>query len=268
MCIAAFVWQAHPRYPLLLLHNRDEYHNRPTKALAWWDVDGCEILGGRDEVAGGTWMACSRQGRVVFLTNVLELHHLHQANTRGELPLLFFKSTKSPMEFAHQLAADAHRYNGFNLIVADIPSKSMVFISNRPMGEPIAIQQVSPGLHVLSNAKLDSPWPKAQRLGKSFKQVLNKYGKNEVMVKEMVEKLTKDKVKADKSKLPGICALDWEFNHSSIFVEMDTPRGLCGTRSSAALIIGAGGEVSFYDKYLDEGVWFERTIDYHLHKLK
>ncbi|KAK8648863.1 hypothetical protein V6N13_129605 [Hibiscus sabdariffa] len=130
----------------------------------------------------------------------------------------------------------------------------MVYISNRPIGEPLTIQQVSPGLHVLSNAKLDSPWPKAKRLGKRFKQVLNKYGKNEVLVKEMVEKLMKDKVKADKGKLPGICALDWEFNHSSIFVEMDTPRGLCGTRSSAALMIGVGGEVSFCDKYLDEGV--------------
>ena len=53
--------------------------------------------------------------------------------------------------------------------------------------------------------------------------MLNKYGKNEVTVKEMVEKLMKDKVKADKSKLPGICALDWEFSLSPVFVEVDTP---------------------------------------------
>lgn len=53
--------------------------------------------------------------------------------------------------------------------------------------------------------------------------MLNKYGKNEVNMKEMVEKLMKDKVKADKNKLPGICALDWEFNLSSIFVQVDTP---------------------------------------------
>ncbi|KAE8662579.1 pentatricopeptide repeat-containing protein [Hibiscus syriacus] len=264
MCIGAFIWQAHPLYPLLLIQNRDEYRNRPTKALAWWDVDGVEILGGRDEVGGGTWLACTRQGRVAFLTNVLELHpHPHpDAKTRGDLPLLFLESTKSPMEFAHELAPDAHRYNGFNLIVADIPSKSMVYISNRPMGEPVAIQQVSPGLHVLSNAKLDSPWPKAQRLGKGFKQMLNQYGKNQVMVKEMVEKLLKDKVKADKSKLPGICDLDWEFSLSSVFVEVDTPLGMYGTRSTAALAIRAGGQVSFYENCLEEGVWFERTINY------
>ncbi|TYH30692.1 hypothetical protein ES288_A01G115000v1 [Gossypium darwinii] len=266
MCIAAFIWQAHPLYPLLLLQNRDEYHNRPTKPVAWWDVDGCEILGGRDEVAGGTWLACSRQGRVACLTNVLELHHLPKAKTRGDLPILFLKSTKSPMEFAQQLITDAHQYKGFNLILADIPSKSMVYASNRPKGDDINIQQVSPGLHVLSNANLDSPCPKALRLRKSFKQMLNKYGNNEVMVKEMVEKLMEDKVKADKSKLPGICALEWEFELSSIFVETDTPLGLCGTRSTIALTISAGEEVGFYEKYLEKGVWFEKTINYHIHK--
>ncbi|OMO54555.1 hypothetical protein COLO4_36415 [Corchorus olitorius] len=239
---------------------------KPTKAVAWWDDH--EILGGRDEVAGGTWSACSRQGRVAFLTNVLELHTLPDAKSRGGLPVLFLESTKSPMEFAEELVKEAHKYNGFNLILADIPSKSMVYVSNRPKGEPISIQLVSPGLHILSNAKLDSPWHKAQRLGESFKQMLTRYGKNEVPIKEMVEKLMKDKVKADKSKLPGIRALDWEYNLSSVFVEVETPLGLYGTRSTAALTICPGGEVSFYDKYLENSVWKERTINYHIQKLK
>lgn len=124
MCIAAFLWQAHPLYPLFLLQNRDEYHNRQakyiyinfyekyshlihfihlffflilgfwkwraTKEVAWWE-DG-EILGGRDEVAGGTWLGCSRAGRVALLTNVLELHSLPEARTRGDLPLLFLQA--------------------------------------------------------------------------------------------------------------------------------------------------------------------------------
>lgn len=57
--------------------------------MAWWN-DG-EILGGRDEVAGGTWLACSRNGRVAFLTNVLELHTLPEAKSRGDLPVLFLE---------------------------------------------------------------------------------------------------------------------------------------------------------------------------------
>ncbi|KAL4650405.1 hypothetical protein ACB092_01G085700 [Castanea dentata] len=202
MCIAAFAWQAHPLYPFLLLQNRDEYHNRPTEPLAWWE--GCEILGGRDEVAGGTWLACSRGGRVAFITNVLELHALPEAKSRGDLPVLFLESTKTPKEFAAELIKEAHQYNGFNLIVADISSKTMFYVSNRPKGEPTLMQEVSPGIHVLSNAKLDSPWHK----------------------------------------------------------------GPYGTRSTAALTIKASGEVSFYEMHLDKDTWKEKTVNYHIQRLK
>lgn len=116
MCIAVFMWQAHPLYPFLLLLNRDEYHNRqvpqkiiknrkyvetieiyfvvfvrPTKPVGWWE--GGEMLGGKDEVAGGTWLACSKHGRVGFLTNVLELHTLPEAKSRGDLVIRFLEVT-------------------------------------------------------------------------------------------------------------------------------------------------------------------------------
>ncbi|XP_060961595.1 uncharacterized protein LOC133031865 isoform X1 [Cannabis sativa] len=306
MCIAVFVWQAHPLYPLIIFQNRDEYHNRETKPLGWWeDCENGGILGGRDEVAGGTWMACSKQGRVALLTNVLELHSLPEARTRGDLPLLFLQSNKSPKEFAEELVKEAHQYNGFNLILADISSSSsnsMVYISNRPKGEPILVQEVPPGIHVISNAKLNSPWHKAQRLELRFKEELTKYHESEIPVKEMVEKLMRDKVKADKSELPGICALDWEFNLSSIFVEVDTPlvsidsfihykfkkvvfiyalklvsmtwdfclylQGRYGTRSTAALTAKTNGEVTFYETYLDKDMWKEQTVSYQIQKLQ
>ncbi|MED6132886.1 hypothetical protein PIB30_022965 [Stylosanthes scabra] len=266
MCIALFLWQAHPLYPFLLFNNRDEYHNRPTKEVSWWE--GSDILGGRDEIAGGTWMGCSRQGRIAFLTNVLELHTLPEAKSRGDLPLLFLKSNKSPKEFAESLKREAHYYNGFNLIVIDMKSKSMVYISNRPKGQPITIEEVSPGLHVLSNAKLDTPWHKTQRLEQSFKEEFAKYGKGELPVKEMIQKLMKDKVKADESCLPHICSLDWELNLSSIFVEIQTPLGVYGTRSSAALVIRSSGEANFFEEYLDDGIWKEHVIDFYIPKLK
>lgn len=55
---------------------------------------------------------------------------------------------------------EVHLYNGFNLIIADFPSESMVYMTNRPNGESAYVSEVSPGIHVLSNASLDSPWPK------------------------------------------------------------------------------------------------------------
>lgn len=58
---------------------------------------------------------------------------------------------------------------------------------------------------------------------------LDRYGEGEIYVKEMVERLMKDTVKADKGKLPNICSLDWEFNLSSIFVQVDTPLVSCSS---------------------------------------
>lgn len=267
MCIAVFIWQAHPKYPFLLLLNRDEYHNRPTKAVGWWE--GGEILGGRDEVGGGTWLACSREGRVAFLTNVLELHTLPEAKTRGDLPVRFLQSRKSPKEFAKELVKEGHEYNGFNLIMADIETKSMVYISNRPKGEPISINEVSPGIHVLSNAKLDSAWPKSQRLKMNFKKMVNVRGESDEELfsyKEMVEKLMRDTTKPDETQLPHICSLDWEFSLSSIFVEVDTPLGHYGTRSTAVVRIEEIGQVNFYEVSLENGKWKEKKVNYQIKK--
>ncbi|KAH6834915.1 transport/golgi organization-like protein [Perilla frutescens var. hirtella] len=238
---------------------------KATKPMGWWD--GGEIVGGKDEVGGGTWLAASKQGRLAFLTNVLELHTLPEAKTRGDLVIRFLESKKSPKAFGAELGKEANEYNGFNLIVADLVTKSMVYISNRPKGEPLSIEAVPSGIHVLSNAMLDSPWPKAERLETTFKLQLDRYGGGEIPVKELVEKLMRDTHRADENNLPNICPRDWELNLSSIFVEVDTPLGKYGTRSTAALTVRASGEASFYEIYLQGDEWKHHTLNYYIQKL-
>uniref|UniRef100_A0A453CMG5 Transport and Golgi organization 2-like protein n=1 Tax=Aegilops tauschii subsp. strangulata TaxID=200361 RepID=A0A453CMG5_AEGTS len=94
MCIAAWTWQAHPAYGLLLLFNRDEYHSRPTRPAQWWAAageEGEEILGGRDELGGGTWLGCTKGGKLAFLTNVREPSPRDGARSRGELPVRYLQ---------------------------------------------------------------------------------------------------------------------------------------------------------------------------------
>ena len=54
MCLIAFALAADPRYPLILVGNRDEFHDRPAQTRQWWN-DAPDIAGGRDLQAGGTW---------------------------------------------------------------------------------------------------------------------------------------------------------------------------------------------------------------------
>ncbi|XP_010918279.2 uncharacterized protein [Elaeis guineensis] len=242
-------------------------NDRPTKPVGWWGEGHQKILGGRDELGGGTWLGCTKNGRLAFLTSVSEPDSLPGARTRGELPLRFLKSTKSPLEFAEDIVREANQYDGFNLICSDLCSKTMVCISNRPKDEPVSIKVVSPGLHVLSNATLDTPWPKAQRLARNFSELLKRHGEEEIPEKEMVEELMGDTVKADKDKLPNTgCDSEWEFGFSSIFVDLDTKLGRCGTRSMAAVSVKTNGEVNFYEKYLESSLWKEHNFQYCIEK--
>ncbi|XP_023746668.1 uncharacterized protein LOC111894802 [Lactuca sativa] len=265
MCISVFLWQAHPLYPFLLLLNRDEYHIRPTEPLHWWE--GGKILGGRDVTAGGTWLASSGEGRVAFVTNVRELNSISTAKSRGDLPIRFLQSKKNTMEFAEEIAKEADEYNGFNLIIADLLSMNMVYVTNRLKRDKCYVTSVSPGVHVLSNASLDTPWPKAQRLEHGFKDVLNEYGEGEIPITELIDKLMRNTVKDDISMLPGIYGPEFEYELSSVFVNPVSPKDY-GTRSTSALAVKASGEVLFYERHLENGLWKENTETYMIEKMK
>ena len=49
MCLIAFAWRLHHRYPLALIANRDEFHLRPS-AAAGFDPEAAVVYGGRDLV--------------------------------------------------------------------------------------------------------------------------------------------------------------------------------------------------------------------------
>ena len=66
MCVAAIAWLAHPRWQMVAIGNRDEFHGRPTAPLAAW---GNGIAAGRDLEAGGTWLGVST-GRFGLVTNL------------------------------------------------------------------------------------------------------------------------------------------------------------------------------------------------------
>ncbi|CAN8269982.1 unnamed protein product [Cochlearia groenlandica] len=260
MCITVFMWQSSPLYPFLLFLNRDEYLDRETEALRWWE-DG-ETVGGRDLVGGGTWLGCNRHGRIALLTNFRETSSLKDAKSRGDLTLRFLHSRKSPSEFAEEIEEEMALFNGFNLVIADVFSKSMVYITNRPShGGDKLVTQVSPGIHVLSNANLDSPWPKCLRLRDCFKHLLTEYKEgDEFPVKRMVDEVMTNTIKDQESELPHVLTPEIEYHNSSIFIDATHRGRRYGTRSISAISIKSHGEACFYEKHLEQGdCWKEQT---------
>ena len=69
VCLLVFAWQTEPDYPLVVAANRDERLDRPAHTLCVLQEERPRILGGRDELAGGTWLAVNQHGVVAGLTN-------------------------------------------------------------------------------------------------------------------------------------------------------------------------------------------------------
>lgn len=162
MCLIAIAWKTDNRWPLILAGNRDEFHARPTDPAGSWH-GAPDIIGGRDLTAGGSWLGVNAAGRFAAVTNYRErLDPPADARSRGQLVGDFLRGDATPQAYLAAIAADADRYAGFSLFVGDCDS--LGFYSNRG-GEP---RTLDPGIYVLSNAALDAPWPKSERLREQF----------------------------------------------------------------------------------------------------
>jgi uncharacterized protein with NRDE domain len=161
MCLLIFAHQVSPDYPLLVAANRDEFHSRPTAVSDFWP-DQPQLLAGRDLLQGGTWMGVTRGGRFAAVTNYRDPARTAAApRSRGELPRDFLAGSQAPEVFLNDVASRAQDYAGFNLLVGD--RNSLWYFTN---SDNTGSQRLRAGVYGLSNAGLDTPWPKIE-LGKS-----------------------------------------------------------------------------------------------------
>lgn len=156
MCLAVFALGAHPRYRLVVAANRDEFHARPAAAAHWWRTrHGTLLLGGRDLEAGGAWLAVNATGRWAFVTNVREPgRHDPRAPSRGQLVPALLADPSDAVTAMREVLAGARTWNGFNAVAGD--ADAAAFGSNRQAG----VVALDGGVHGVSNATLDTPWPK------------------------------------------------------------------------------------------------------------
>lgn len=158
MCLILVAWQAHARWPLVVAANRDERHDRPTDAAGWWP-DATQLCAGRDGTAGGTWLGMTADGRFAALTNHRDLRRSLPASapSRGALVRDFLLGTQSAGAYLADVATRAGAYAPFNLLAGDHATLACLS-STAPPGQ--ALQVLGPGVYGLSNAVLDTPWPK------------------------------------------------------------------------------------------------------------
>ncbi len=166
MCLLAFAWRPGQPQPLLVLANRDEFYARPSQALSEWP-DNPGLFAGRDLQAGGTWLGVDRRGRFAALTNIRDPRQPPGQHSRGALPRDFLQGELSITDYLARLQAQLPRYAGFNLLLGD--GQQLCHLNARSGQARV----LAPGLYALSNADLDSPWPKLLRLRQGLAEHLD-----------------------------------------------------------------------------------------------
>ena len=176
MCLLAIAIGSSARWPLVIASNRDEFRDRLTLPLAVWTTPRDNtLLSGRDLRAGGTWMGSTPSGRIALLTNVREPDAATAALSRGDLPVRWLEGQMDAADFL--ATTGALSYGGCNVVLGDFLRGEWTWASNR--GELLAgaapvsshltasgwqTMSLKPGIYGLSNALLDTPWPKTEGL--------------------------------------------------------------------------------------------------------
>lgn len=218
MCLISFNWGDHPGYQLILVGNRDEFFDRPSSSLHVWPGG---FYGGKDLKGGGTWMGFHPNGRFAALTNYRN-SKAPEANpiSRGHLVKDFLESREKPFEYLHKIQKKMHEYEGFNLLVAQ--GSQMAYLSNARSEAEV----VSPGIHGISNAFLDTPWPKVEQAKKELQE---RIANNELDEGSLLRLLQSKSYAPDKSLPDTGVSLDMERILSAQFIQMGQEYGTVNT---------------------------------------
>ncbi|MGY4829237.1 NRDE family protein [Sphaerotilaceae bacterium SBD11-9] len=231
MCLVALALDQSRRFPLVLATNRDEFFKRPAARLGWWSPGPGlpDILGGRDLEAGGTWLGLTTQGRLALITNVRDPSHKDTtAPSRGTIVPRWLAGDLTPDRFWMHTALSGH--NGFNLIAADFQRGECFWASNHN-ANPLRLER---GLYGLSNASLDTPWPKVVALKDEMRDAIDSSESVEVLTSRLFEALG-DRTQAPDELLPSTgISRELEKTLSPAFIR--TPDQGYGTRCSTLIV--------------------------------
>ncbi|GAB5410028.1 MAG: NRDE family protein [Balneolaceae bacterium] len=240
MCLITFAYKAHPIYKLILASNRDEFYERPTrKAQFWKEEKHPELLAGKDLEAGGTWMGINKRGKWGALTNYRDPSSIRpNPPSRGELVLNYLQNRTLPKDELLKLDKNSDSLNGFNLLLGD--TKGVFHYSNVNK----IITEIKPGIHGVSNALLDTSWPKLDQAKEDLSRVIE----HKNIEFEKLFELLKKEDKPPENELPNTgIPKEWEKAVSSVFIKTES----YGTRCSTLLLIDNYGKVTFIERRYD-----------------
>jgi uncharacterized protein with NRDE domain len=253
MCLILFSYKKHPRYKLIVAANRDEFYARPTAPADYWS-DHPEVMAGRDMEALGTWMGINKKsGDLAMLTNYRDLANLKSvAPSRGALVSDFLIHDGFAEEYYDVLESSLPEYNGFNLVLGNPDSLS--YFSSEFKG----LKPLAPGVYGLSNALMNSPWPKVQK-GKLKLEAITE--ERDFGVEHLFEAMRDEDLASDKDLPETGVGLEKERMLSPMFIK--SPQ--YGSRCTTVILVDQQDRVLYAERTYDTTTF---TYETKYHKFK
>ncbi len=234
MCLISFHWQPGSDTPLVVAANRDEFYDRPSLPLSWWE-DG-KVLAGRDLKGNGTWMGLSNSGRFAALTNFRDpSRNLPQAPSRGRIVTGFLEDELEATDYIASLRSGVHLYHDFNLLLYD----RQLLLGYESRHD--CTLTFDPGTHAVSNARFDTPWPKVDAVKRLLEPALN----NDAALLQLLA--NRNIAKDEQLPCTGV-SLEWERALSAAFIQMPE----YGTRCSSIIRLSKT-KASFLERRFEPG---------------
>lgn len=246
MCLMLVAFRQIKRYPLLILFNRDELYNRPSQELHLWENK--QIFAPRDLLKGGTWLGMNRAGNWGGVTTFRTgLPFKKNARSLGLLVKDYLENSDEPEKFIHDhVLSNTNNYNPFNFICGNL--NTMYWYSSQHKKYEI----VTPGIHALSNAYLNTPWPKVKKA--KYKLTENLRSDSEPDLEHLLS-IMKDRTLAQDFELPNT-GIDFAREKRISSIHVANP--LDGTCSTSLLAVDTNNYVRFieikYQNSLDFGM--------------
>lgn len=185
---------------------------QPTDQAAHRWEDGSGIFAGRDLQAGGTWLGI-RPHRLALVTNVRDPDGPVGRRSRGDLPVEFLTSDDPPQAFVDQL--DPSDYSPFNLLL--MAHDTLMYFGSHPQPTQHVL---SAGIYSLSNAQLNTPWPKCLSVTRAMRRSVD------AAYEAMLETQTYPDALLPNTGVPR----DWESRLSSARIEGENYATRCTTQ--------------------------------------
>lgn len=231
MCLAVIASGCHPEFPLILIHNRDEYHSRPTQSMQWHEQQ--KYLWGTDLKDKGTWLGINRRGLFAFVTNYRDpaLTKPSRISRGGIVPAILRPDTFHLHTIRNLLVEFSSQMNPFNVIFGN--SISVYYFNSLSKN----LIRLPAGYYGLSNSRLNTPWPKVSGSMNQIRSLCLKVQVNH----ETLTKSFQSLAPPDVSSLPdtGI-SKELELMLSSVFIKNPA----YGTRSTTSVLWNRLGSIS------------------------